>query len=126
MSKFLSDNFKIFFILFFNWEMLLNFSFDKDSFDFAGEFPTTSSKHVEGTHWYRGVQSEHDNLGEERAQNDELTWPYSQQQDFSRAQHTIEGRNPNFNKVPESFVSEIHGIMIFLLLLASLPQTLIK
>lgn len=60
---------------FLNWEMLLKIPFDKVSFDFAGEFPATLSKHVEGTCWYGGVQSEHGHLGEERAQNDELTWP---------------------------------------------------
>lgn len=75
MSKFLSDYFKIFFKFFLNCKMLLNLSFDIDSFDFAGEFPATSSKHVEGTCWCRAVHSEHDNLVEERAQNDELTWP---------------------------------------------------
>lgn len=103
------------------WEILLNLSFDEDSFDFAGEFPATSDKTVEGTCQYRGVQPERDNLGEERAQNDELTWSCSQQQNSSRAQHIVEGCNTNFNKAPAHFLSEIHMIIIFSLQ-ASLPD----
>lgn len=52
------------------WEMLLNLSLDKCSSEFVGGFPTVSNKHAEGTCCYREAQSEHDNLGEERVQND--------------------------------------------------------
>lgn len=44
------------------------------SFDLVEEFPTTSSKPVGGSCWYKCVQSKPDSIEEERAHNDELTW----------------------------------------------------
>lgn len=58
-------NYKTFFKLFLNWKKILNLPFNNDVLT-AGEFTTISSKHMEWSHLYRCVQSEHDYLADRR------------------------------------------------------------
>lgn len=95
------------------------------SFDLVGEFPTTSRKRRGGTCWWNCIQSNPDNLEEEKAHNDELTWHLLLSKTVGELSIILRDTTRTLLK-PLSFISDINWIMIFSLVLALLPQTLIK